>query len=143
MHVLEPEDAVKTLQREWGGVDAALVCTPSIQAISAALRALRPEGTLVLAGSSPHGRVDLPLEPLVARGLTVKGSFLGTRMDLREVLQLAADGKLRATVQHDRLDAAPDALWKVRDGLVRMPVPISQVQHNIAVWTLTAMVAIS
>jgi alcohol dehydrogenase, propanol-preferring len=93
-------------------LDAAIVCVPSAQAVQQALPMLRSGGVLVLAATSPSGRVDLPLMPLTARGLDVKGSVLGSRADLRELLTL---GVVPAVTRRP-LREAPDSLYALRDG---------------------------
>jgi propanol-preferring alcohol dehydrogenase len=95
-----------------GTLDAAVVCVPSTQAVQQALPMLRSGGTLVLAGTSPSGRVDLPLMPLTARGLSVRGSVLGSRSELREVLESG----LKPLVTRRPLSQAPASLYALRDG---------------------------
>ena len=46
----QAENAGRTLQREYGGVDAAVVLTPSASAIKQAFRSLKRTGTLILVG---------------------------------------------------------------------------------------------
>jgi propanol-preferring alcohol dehydrogenase len=95
-----------------GTLDAAVVCVPSTQAVQQAFPLLRSGGALVLAGTSPSGRVDLALMPLTARGLSVKGSVLGSRSDLREVLESG----VKPVVTRRPLSQAPASLYALRDG---------------------------
>lgn len=41
---------------------------------------------------------------MVGRGGTVRGSIVGTRLDLQEALNFAGDGKVKATVETGRLE---------------------------------------
>jgi propanol-preferring alcohol dehydrogenase len=41
---------------------------------------------------------------MVLNGITVRGSIVGTRLDLQESLDFAAYGKVRATVTTDKLE---------------------------------------
>jgi propanol-preferring alcohol dehydrogenase len=93
-------------------LDAAILCVPSVQAVQQALPMLRSGGTLVLAATSPTGRVDLPMMPLTARGLSVKGSLLGSRSDLRELLSSG----VKPIVTKRPLRDAPQSLYALRDG---------------------------
>jgi propanol-preferring alcohol dehydrogenase len=52
----------------------------------------------------------------VLKGLSIRGSFLGTRADLEEVFRLALAGVGRAHIERHSLDEAPDALEKMRRG---------------------------
>ncbi|MBL8911777.1 MAG: alcohol dehydrogenase catalytic domain-containing protein [Archangium sp.] len=98
-----------------GNVDAAVVCTPSTQALQRAVRMLVPGGRLALTGSSPTGRIDLSVAELVWRGLTITGGLLGARGDLDEGLSLLLSGRVKATVELISLDDVPARLWALRD----------------------------
>jgi propanol-preferring alcohol dehydrogenase len=109
------ENAGRTLQKEYGGVDAALVLTPSASAIHQAFRALKRTGTLVLVGLA-MSQYELPLVDTVLKGITVRGSYLGTQQDLTEVFDLAAAGLIRAHVEVHSLDETPAVLERLRRG---------------------------
>lgn len=109
------ETAGRTLQKEFGGVDAALVLTPSPAAIQQAFRSLKRTGTLVLVGLA-MSQYELPLVDTVLKGITVRGSYLGTRGDLEEVFALAAGGSIHARVERHTLDETPEILERLRRG---------------------------
>jgi alcohol dehydrogenase, propanol-preferring len=109
------ENAGRTLQKEYGGVDAALVLTPSSSAIHQAFRSLKRNGTLVLVGLA-MSQYELPLVDTVLKGITVRGSYLGSRQDLAEVFALASAGMLRAHVQTYVLEETPAVLDRLRSG---------------------------
>jgi propanol-preferring alcohol dehydrogenase len=109
------ENAGRALQKEWGGVDAALVLTASPAAIQQAFRALRRNGTLVLVGLSVN-QYELPLVDTVLKGITIRGSYLGTPRDLEEVFSLASAGTIRAHVQTHALAETPTLLDAMRRG---------------------------
>ena len=98
-----------------GPVDAAVVCTPSTQALQQAVRLLRAGGRIALAGSSPTGRIDLSVADLVWRGLTIRSGLLGTREDLEEGVGLLFSGKVKPSVELVTLDEVPAKLWALRD----------------------------
>jgi propanol-preferring alcohol dehydrogenase len=124
VHVIEPDADRRHLGESLGatpglpegGVDVALVCTPSTQAIAAAARGLARGGTMVLVGASPTGRFEVSLADTVFQGLTIRGNVLGSRSDLLEVIELHRRGAVRATVDSAPLDRAIDRLWWLRDG---------------------------
>ncbi len=108
---LHPNDAPSLKH----SVHAALVCTPSTQAIALAHRALLPSGNLVLLGGGPSTRLDLPLFDLVTRGICIRGSFLGNRSELLEVLEWVRSGTLSSTPVRVPLAEAPERLYALRD----------------------------
>ena len=59
-------------------------------------------GTVALNGLPP-GDFPLNIFGLVLNGITVRGSIVGTRLDLQESLDFAADGKVKATVESAKL----------------------------------------
>lgn len=109
------EDAGRTLHKQWGGTDAAIVLTGSPSAIQPAFRALKRGGTLVLAGLSTN-QYELPIVDTVLKGVSVRGSYLGNRGDLAEVFRLAQAGAGRPHVEKHTLDETPELFEKMRRG---------------------------
>jgi propanol-preferring alcohol dehydrogenase len=109
------ENAGRTLQKEYGGMDAAVVLTASTAAIGHALRSLKRCGTLVLVGLA-HGSFDLPVIDTVLKGITIRGSFLGTRQDLEEVFRMASTGAVKPLIERHALDEAPSLIEKMHRG---------------------------
>jgi propanol-preferring alcohol dehydrogenase len=52
----------------------------------------------------PPGDFPLDIFGMVLNGITVRGSIVGTRLDLAESLAFAEQAKVAATVTSDRLD---------------------------------------
>jgi alcohol dehydrogenase, propanol-preferring len=109
--------AGRSLQKEWGGVDAALVLTGAAVAVPPAFRALKRNGTLVLVGMSVS-QYELPLVDTILKGITIRGSYLGARQDLEDVFRMARAGALRADVQKHSIEEAPSVLESLRAGEV-------------------------
>ena len=109
------ENAGRTLQKEYGGMDAAVVVTGSAAAAAQALRSLKRCGTAVLVGMA-QAPAELPIVDTVRRGITIRGSFLGTREDLDEVFRLAAAGVVRPHVEAHPIDDAPDLFDRLSRG---------------------------
>jgi propanol-preferring alcohol dehydrogenase len=57
---------------------------------------LRRRGTMSLVGLPP-GTFDLDIFDLVLSRKTIRGSIVGTRLDLAESLRFAAEGKVKRT----------------------------------------------
>lgn len=106
------ENAGRHLQKEWGGMDAALVLTPSMAAVQQAFRSLKRGGTLVLVGLD-NSALDLPLIDTVLKGITIRGSFIGARSDLEEVFRLALAG-IKPRVSAHSIRETPELLDRLR-----------------------------
>jgi alcohol dehydrogenase, propanol-preferring len=89
------EDIGSAVQKAVGGVQGVLVTAVSPEAINAAFGMLRSKGTMALVGLPP-GRFAMPIFDTVLKRITVRGSIVGTRQDLAEALQFAAEGKVKA-----------------------------------------------
>ena len=96
-------DPVAFLKKEIGGAHGALVTAVSPKAFEQAIGMVRRGGTVSLNGL-PSGDFPLDIFGLVLNGVTVRGSIVGTRLDLQESLEFAAMGKVKATVATDRLE---------------------------------------
>lgn len=112
-------DPVAAINEEIGGGHAALVTATSLQAAEQAMGMVRRGGTVVLVGL-PVGTIPLSIFATVSAGITVRGSIVGTRMDLREALRLAGEGggRIRATVTSDRLENVNAILERLAKGQV-------------------------
>lgn len=114
---LPAETAGRTLQKEYGGMDAAIVLTGNAAAVEQAFRSVKRTGTVVLVGLS-SSQYQLPLVDTVLKGICVRGSYLGTRADLEAVLHLAAAGVVRPRVSTHALEEAPAVLERLRLGQI-------------------------
>src|SRR4029079_1276993 len=77
------ENAGRTLQKQCGGVDAAIVLAPAPSAVEQAFRSVKRTGSVVLVGLC-SSRYELPIVDTVLKGIQLRGSFLGTRQDLAD-----------------------------------------------------------
>ncbi|HLW78283.1 MAG TPA: alcohol dehydrogenase catalytic domain-containing protein [Terriglobia bacterium] len=110
----KPEGAIRAL----GGAHVVLCLASSAPVIAQGFAALRRGGTLVLVGL-PAGDFTLPILGTVAKGVRILTSAVGSRQDLREVLALAAAGKIKTVAETCRLDEINSALDRLRQGRVR------------------------
>jgi alcohol dehydrogenase, propanol-preferring len=109
-------DATKAM-RSRGGAHVSIVTSASRAAYEMAFNCLRPTGTLLAVGL-PAENVCFPPIMMAAKEIRIRASAVGTRQDLREVLTMAAAGKVRSQVATRSLDDANDALEELRRGLV-------------------------
>ncbi|HEX7981963.1 MAG TPA: alcohol dehydrogenase AdhP [Duganella sp.] len=108
-------DPAAFIQKELGGTHGVLVTAVSAKAFQQALGMVRRGGTVSLNGLPP-GDFPLSIFDTVLNGITVRGSIVGTRLDLQEALDFAALGKVRATVSTDKLENINDVLSRMRKG---------------------------
>jgi propanol-preferring alcohol dehydrogenase len=87
------EDAAKIIQEKTGGAHAAVVTAVAKAAFNSAVDALRAGGRLVAVGLPPEA-MSLDIPRLVLDGIEVVGSLVGTRQDLHEAFEFAAQGKV-------------------------------------------------
>jgi len=108
-------DAGAEVQRLVGGVHGALVTAVSPAAFRQAIGMLRPGGTCVLVGLPP-GEFATPIFDVVLKRITLRGSIVGTRMDLKEALDLAATGAIKPTIEVQPLAAVNDTFTRMTEG---------------------------
>jgi len=96
-------DAAAEVQSQVGGVHGAVITAVSTKAFEQTLGMMRRGGTMVMNGLPP-GSFPLPIFEVVLKGLTVRGSIVGTRLDLSESLAFAADHAVDSHFHWDTLD---------------------------------------
>ena len=101
--------------RNIGGFHAALVTSAAKAAYDLAFNALRPAGILLAVGL-PAGNISFPPIMMAAREVRIHATAVGTRQDLREVLAMAAAGKIRCQVATHPLGDANAVLNQLRRG---------------------------
>jgi propanol-preferring alcohol dehydrogenase len=111
------EDPVEAIQR-LGGVDQAIALAVSPRAFEQAYSSLRRGGKLVFVALPADNEVRLPIFETVLNGITIVGSIVGTRKDLREVFELHAAGKTRVIRETRPLDQVNEAIADVEAGRV-------------------------
>ena len=111
-------EAVEEIQALTGGAHGVLITAVSPPAFRQGVGMLRKGGTCVLVGLPP-GEFPLPIFDIVLKRLTVRGSIVGTRKDLREALRFAAEGKVRCAVETAPIEAVNDIFGRLRRGEVR------------------------
>ena len=111
------QDPPKEVQKQIGGAHGVLVTAVSLIAFKQALGMLRRGGTCVLNGLPP-GEFPVSIFDVVLNGHTVRGSIVGTRLDLEEALAFAAAGKVKATIETLPLESINDTFKRMKQGKV-------------------------
>jgi propanol-preferring alcohol dehydrogenase len=111
------EDPVAAIQR-LGGADQAIALAVSPKAFEQAYGSLRRGGTLVFVALPADNEVKLPIFETVLNGITVVGSIVGTRKDLREVFELHGAGKTTVIREVRSLEDVNESIADVEAGRV-------------------------
>ncbi|NHZ35807.1 zinc-dependent alcohol dehydrogenase [Massilia rubra] len=98
-----------------GGAHGVLITAPSLVAFRQGVGMTRKFGTCVLVGL-PAGEFPTPLFDVVANCITIRGSFVGSRLDMAEALAFALDGKVKADIELQPLSAINDVFDRLKRG---------------------------
>jgi alcohol dehydrogenase, propanol-preferring len=111
------QDPVTELQKLMGGVHGVLVTAVSNAAFAQAVGMLRRGGFMSLVGLPP-GDFPLPIFEIVLKRITVRGSIVGIRNDLREALAFAGAGKVVSHFTWDSLENINAIFDRMRAGQI-------------------------
>lgn len=111
-------DPVAFVNKEVGGAQGVLVTAVSPQAFEQAIGMAGRGGTVSLTGLPP-GTFPLSIFNTVLNGITVRGSIVGTRLDLQEALSFAAQGKVRSIVEAAALEDINEIFARMHKGDIR------------------------
>jgi len=111
------QDPPTEIQKQIGGAHGVLVTAVSTIAFKQAIGMLRRGGTCVLNGLPP-GEFPVSIFDLVLNRYTIRGSIVGTRLDLEEALSFAAAGKVKAIIQTQPLESINDVFQRLKTGKI-------------------------
>lgn len=111
-------DDPQTLIRSLGdglGADVVVDCTGATAALKQSMALVRPNGTITKIGWGPQP-LDVSLDPIVAKAVTLQGSFSHTYATWERVIGLLTNGK----IQLDRVIGGVYDLTEWQDAFARM-----------------------
>ncbi|TFB47025.1 alcohol dehydrogenase AdhP [Cryobacterium tagatosivorans] len=111
------EDPVEVIQRVTGGAHGVLVTAVHPKAFGQAIGMARRGGTIVFNGLPP-GDFPAPIFEIVLKGLTVRGSIVGTRQDMEEALEFYARGEIHPTVSTRTLEEINTVFDEMKHGKI-------------------------
>jgi len=111
------EDPIEVVQRVTGGAHGVLVTAVHPSAFGQAIHMSRRGGTIVFNGL-PAGDFPASIFEIVLKGLTVRGSIVGTRQDLEEALEFYARGQIHPTVATRELSEINDVFDEMKHGKI-------------------------
>ncbi len=112
------QNAEEIIQQQTGGAHAAVVTAVAKAAFNSAVNAVRAGGKVVAVGLPPES-MDLSIPRLVLDGIQVVGSLVGTREDLKEAFQFAAEGKVTPKVTKRPLGDINAIFEEMKAGTIR------------------------
>jgi propanol-preferring alcohol dehydrogenase len=108
------DEVVKQI-RKMGGAHVAVVTSASKAAYDQAFYAVRSSGTLMVVGMPAE---DLSFPAIMMREIRIMSSATGTREDMREVLELAASGRIKCMVETRPLERVNEVLEEMQKGKI-------------------------
>lgn len=115
LNVADPE-ALKAI-RKLGGAHVAVVTSAAKAAYDMAFKCLRPAGTLAVVGLPPDA-LSFQALGIVGNEIRIVGAAVGTREDMRAVLDLAVAGKLRCQIEMQPLAAVNEVFARMQRGAI-------------------------
>ncbi|WP_226344153.1 alcohol dehydrogenase AdhP [Agilicoccus flavus] len=111
----DPVEAIR--EGTGGGAHGVLVTAVHPSAFGQAIGMARRGGTIVFNGLPP-GDFPAPIFDIVLKGLTVRGSIVGTRQDMIEALDFYARGKVKPKCTARELTEINDVFGEMREGKI-------------------------
>jgi len=97
---VSPDDAIETVERELGGVDASIAFSARIAGFDLGLKLLRRGGLFVAVGLPATSEGNLELNPFefFIKDPTLIYSAVGNVQEMRELVEMAAAGQVRSHI---------------------------------------------
>jgi len=99
------------------GAHGCILLATNSKPFAEAVEYIRPRGTVVLVGL-PSGTFPVSPFDVILKAITIKGSIVGTRLDLYEALELAAQGNIKCRVVVKSMKDVNSILDSLRKGEV-------------------------
>lgn len=110
-------DPAEAVLEQTGGAHGVLVTAVHPSAFGQAIHMTRRGGTIVFNGL-PAGEFPASIFEVVLKGLTVRGSIVGTRQDMAEALDFYARGQIHPTVATRELSEINDVFGEMKQGKI-------------------------
>lgn len=111
----QTDDVVSQVLELTNGVHASICTAVSKSGFEQSYKVIRRGGKCVLVGLPPE-EMPLPIFDTVLNGVSVVGSIVGTRKDLIECLDFAAQGKVKAITIEKSLEDINDIFDDMQNG---------------------------
>ena len=111
------EDPAEAIQNAIGGSHGVLVTAVHPAAFGQAIGMARRGGTIVFNGLPP-GDFPAPIFEIVLKGLTIRGSIVGTRQDMIEAVEFYNRGLIHPTISERKMEEVNEVLDEMRAGKI-------------------------
>lgn len=112
---LKKGDAARALQQWDGGANVILATAPNVESVSQTFSGLAVDGTMVVLGVGP-GQIQIDPMMLIMGRRRILGSPAGSRQELNETVQFAAEHGIRPRIKTFPLSRVADAFEAVHNG---------------------------
>uniref|UniRef100_A0AC34RQ64 Enoyl reductase (ER) domain-containing protein n=1 Tax=Panagrolaimus sp. JU765 TaxID=591449 RepID=A0AC34RQ64_9BILA len=106
----DPEIDQKIIKYTNGGAHGAINIANSTKAIENMFNYVRKSGTIVLVGLPRDPFLQVNVKLIVAKGINIKGSVLGNRKDMDEVIEFFSRGVINVPIKLMGLSDVPQIL---------------------------------
>ncbi|HLE35237.1 MAG TPA: alcohol dehydrogenase catalytic domain-containing protein [Nitrososphaerales archaeon] len=106
------EDVAESI-KNMGYADSVIIFAPSSEAIKQAIKSVKKGGTIVMGVFGPIGDDFMFVDEK-----TIKGSVIGSRKDMQEVLKIASEGSIEVFCESFPLSQANEVLERLKHGKV-------------------------
>lgn len=112
----DPVDIVREFTN--GGAHAVINLATHPSAYDLAIKCARRKGFVTLI-AMPKGEISLDVVYLVLNRITIRGSIVGTREDMREAIDFAARGLVKCDIQVRALEEVNEVIEEMMDNKIK------------------------
>ncbi|KAH6661833.1 putative zinc-binding alcohol dehydrogenase [Halenospora varia] len=124
------DDDPKWAQRNSRSLDIIIsTVSSSKMPIGDYLSLLRKDGVLCQVGNPEDGVLQVPAPALIMRRIKLEGSLIGSPSEIREMLQLASDKKVKPRIEVRSMKDANQAIVDMDNGKARYRYVLVNEQH--------------
>jgi len=116
--ISQPDSEKKILQITNGGAHGVLVFASVTEAYEKATKYIRRKGFLVGVGLI-RGQFKVDVLDLVLSRKSIRGSYVGTRQDLQEALNIAANGGVKCDISLRKMEEVNQVLDELEKGIIK------------------------
>ena len=99
------------------GIDVVIDCVGAENTISDSIRVISKGGAIVIVGLfGSHGK--MPVAPLVINEYKIMGSIWGNYNELREVIELQNQGKIKSNIRKFKLEEINQTIDLLKQGQI-------------------------
>jgi len=116
----QKEDVVSRVKEQTGGqgAHAVILLAVSEKPFQQATEYCRPRGAVVCVGMPAKAKISAEVFPTVVRMITIKGSYVGNRLDTQEAIGFFERGLINAPFKTVKLEKLPEIFEQMEKGTI-------------------------